>query len=64
MNYPKLPAHGKLIENVALYAQLKHEYGAKGIARALAETEQALKECLKKLERIPIDKNLSKRRAE
>ena len=40
--YPTLPDFAKLTEALTLYAQLKTEYGAKGIARPLIQAERAL----------------------
>ena len=60
MEYPKTPDLTKLSEEVRLYAQLKHEYGAKGIASVLAEMEKALKTATAKLKKLPVDKGLAR----
>jgi len=58
MGYPKLPNLSGLGGQIHLYSQLKHEYGAKGIAPILRNAERALKEALSALKRLPNDKSL------
>lgn len=60
MRYPKMPDLRQLSEELQLYAQLKSEYGAKGIAKPLANAEKALRRALIELKRLPIDPDLAK----
>ena len=60
MSYPKLPDFWKLTENLTLYSQLMHEYGAGGIKPVLNEVEKDLKSALAKIKKLPIDTKLSK----
>ena len=59
MAYPKLPDFALLTRDLNRYAQLKHEYGSKGIPPLIKEAEAALKEVIKKIKALPIDANLS-----
>ncbi|MBN1901442.1 ADP-ribosylglycohydrolase family protein, partial [Candidatus Sumerlaeota bacterium] len=61
MNYPKLPDFGRLTEDIALYSQLRHEYGAKGIQPILDKIEKFLKSAANQIRKLPIDKNLSRK---
>ena len=61
MAYPEIPDYNKLGELITLYAQLKHEYGAKNISPILARTETALKSVLEELKTLSIDSELAKR---
>jgi len=61
MPYPKRPDYTKLTGDVALWARLKHEYGAEGVAEILQDTERALKSATARLKRLPIDRELSAR---
>ncbi len=61
MAYPKIPEFRKLIEQLALYSQLKHEYGAKRIDPILARAERNLKAALRDLKKLPIDKDMADR---
>ena len=61
MRYPKFPDIKELSEELELYAQLKAEYGAKGIASVLAEAERQCRTALARLKRLPIDKELAKK---
>ena len=58
--YPTLPDFTKLTEALTLYAQLKAEYGAKGISRPLIQAERALRLALGELKAIPVDRDLAK----
>ncbi|MDP6629586.1 MAG: ADP-ribosylglycohydrolase family protein [Kiritimatiellia bacterium] len=60
-HYPKIPEYGKLIDHLKLQAQLKAEYGAKGISQPLAKAERALKDAVRELQALPIDETLAKR---
>lgn len=59
--YPRLPDFNYLIEQLRLQMQLKHEYGARGIAPILRRAERALAQALAALERLPIDPEMAKR---
>jgi len=60
MAYPKLPNFRRLAQELELASQLKHEYGAAGIAPVLAEAERAMRIALRKANRLPIDKRLAR----
>jgi ADP-ribosylglycohydrolase len=60
MDYPKTPDFWRLVNGVTLYAQLLHEYGAKGVAPILAKTEETLTAAIKELQELPIDPELAK----
>jgi len=60
MNYPKTSNCEKLVQQLGLYSQLKHEYGAKGIAALLIDAERAIKAELAKIKQLPIDQALAK----
>ena len=60
MTYPRNPDLKKLTDELALYAQLKSEYGAKGISEPLANAAKALRSALTELKRLPIDQDLAK----
>jgi len=62
MKYPKIPDYNRLIEQIIVYSQLKHEYGAKSISPILSQAEKDLKVALSKLKKLPIDKGLAKSR--
>jgi ADP-ribosylglycohydrolase len=53
MAYPELPNYRHVIDQITLSAQLKHEYGADGIAPVLAEAETALRRALARLSALP-----------
>ena len=61
MKYPNTPDFNKLVEEITLYAQLKSEYGAKGISVPLAHAAKALKSATAEVKRLPIDQDLAKR---
>ncbi len=61
MNYPKLPDLQKLAEEIKLQAQLKAEYGAKGIAPALKKSEKELQRTLERLKKLPVNRALAKK---
>ena len=60
MTYPRIPAFKQLTQELALYSQLKFEYGAKGVSKPLTDAEKALRSALTELKRLPIDKELAK----
>lgn len=61
MPYPKMPDLDRLTGRIKLYAQLKAEYGAKGISSTLSDMEKALQSGLAQLKRLPIDRQLATR---
>jgi len=61
MPYPKLPDFRNLTHQLELYAQLKHEYGAEGIATVLSDAHRALRSSLARLKRLPVDWELRQR---
>jgi len=58
MAYPKSDLR-RLAERVELYAQLMHEYGAKGVERIVKGAEKALAASAAKLTKLPVDKKLA-----
>jgi len=60
MRYPKIPDLKKLAEELELYAQLKVEYGAKGVSGPPAKAAKAMRSALAELKRLPIDRDLAK----
>lgn len=60
-NYPAIANLHGFISQTELYAQLKHEYGAKQIGPILARIERALKVALHQLKTLPIDRALAER---
>ena len=59
MTYPRVPDYAALARQLELYAQLKHEYGATGIAPILGRAERDLRAALARLKKRPIDKALA-----
>jgi ADP-ribosylglycohydrolase len=59
--YPKLPDLGKYVRDLALYAQLKHEYGAKNLEPIFARAERTLRKALKELRARPISRPLARK---
>jgi ADP-ribosylglycohydrolase len=57
--YPKIPKYRDLVSQLELQAQLKTEYGARGVGEPLARAERALKAALRELRALPIDKALA-----
>jgi ADP-ribosylglycohydrolase len=60
MTYPSLPNFNQLVEQISLYTQLKHEYGASGMEPILAVAEKALSSALEALKALPMDENLAR----
>lgn len=58
--YPRMQEFGKLTEELRLYAQLKTEYGAVGVAGILADAGKALQSSLTRLKRLPADRELAR----
>lgn len=61
MRYPKIPDFKKMSEDIAFHAQLKAEYGAKGIPEVLSAAQKALRSVLVELRELPINQTLAKR---
>ncbi len=61
MAYPRIPDFNKLTEEIKLYAQLKAEYGARGIRPILSEAEKTLRSSLSKLKELAIDQDLTRK---
>ncbi|MCJ7751561.1 MAG: ADP-ribosylglycohydrolase family protein, partial [Armatimonadetes bacterium] len=61
MAYPGIPKFHKCAEELELYAQLGHEYGARGMAPVLAAAERAGKDAVATVRKLPIDKELAKK---
>ncbi len=60
MPYPKTPNLKSTIEQIDLYAALKHEYGAKNIQPILRELTVQIRDTLKQIKALPVDKELAK----
>jgi len=61
MTYPEAPDYRRLVDQITLYAQLKHEHGAEGIAPILAQTESALQQAVEALRTLPVDAEMARR---
>ena len=61
MAYPHIPNLTELAEQLKLYSQLQHEYGAQGIEPVLSEAAQAMQRSLDALQALPIDMELARR---
>ena len=61
MPYPKIPDFRGLAREIELYAQLKHEYGAKGVAALVAEAHKTMKAATTKLKNLPADAAMAKK---
>ena len=61
MKYPKCPDYLSKARELSLYAELKAEYGSKGIEPVLQEAYKAMEKARKKLARLPVDKALAKK---
>ena len=59
MAYPKCPDLKQLANQLSEYAQLQHEYGAKGIEKLLSKTQKSMQASLKQLQKLPIDAKLA-----
>lgn len=55
MRYPRVPDLRRLSDALGGYAQLKHEYGAGGVAAVLADAERSLRAALGRLRALPED---------
>jgi len=61
MKYPRIPDFDRLTRELSLYANLKAEYGSKGIHPILSKAERQLKSALKELKKLPLDRELALR---
>ncbi len=59
--YAKAPDLRKLTQEIELYARLKAEYGAEGIAEILSNAGEALRSSLAQLRGLPVDQGLADR---
>ena len=59
--YPKAPDFKRLTAEIELYARLKAEYGAEGIAEVLANAGEALRSSLAQLRDLSVDQGLALR---
>jgi len=57
--YPQIPDYGRIIDQIRLYVQLKHEYGADDIDSVLAGAEEALKSALAEMQALLADQELA-----
>ena len=53
MKYPSIPDLKSLSEQLALYAQLKHEKGASGIEPIFRQAQKALETCIRQVRALP-----------
>lgn len=53
--YPKHADFKWMGDKIALYAQLKHEHGAKGIERILAKTKKTMTKLVREMEALKVD---------
>jgi len=60
-DYPKFPDYWALANEIAMYAQLKHELGAKNIDLVLSEAHESLRTSLLKIKSLEIDSELAKK---
>ena len=60
MSYPKNPVFSVLIDGIAEYGRLMHEYGAQNVQAILDDTEASLKSSLERLKKLSIDRMLEK----
>ena len=61
MSYPVAPKFDQTARQIRLYAQLKHEYGARGIEKIFAKTEKRLQAMAREMERLPVGKALARK---
>ncbi len=61
MTYPKIPDYHRMANELGLYGQLKHEYGAKRIGAIFVRAERAMKSALTDLKKLPVDRTLAKK---
>jgi len=55
MSYPDIRKLRNLLGRIELQAQLRHEYGARGLSRIVAKAERDLKATLSRIRRTPSD---------
>jgi len=61
MKYPDVEVLAKLSQEIRLHADLKTEYGAKGVAELVSGTRRMLQSALTQLKRLPVDADLEGR---
>jgi ADP-ribosylglycohydrolase len=61
MKYPDVPDYDLLVKELRSYGQLKHEYGARGVASILRRAERSLKKAIADLQRLPVSQDLARR---
>jgi ADP-ribosylglycohydrolase len=61
MGYPRLDRLGQFADQVKLYAQLKHERGARGVASIVRQAEKALKTAIADLTALDDDPQQARR---
>ncbi len=61
MSYPVMPNYRELADQIELYSQLKHEYGARGISPILARVERSMKTAVSELRHLPVDRSLARK---
>ncbi|MCL2813810.1 MAG: ADP-ribosylglycohydrolase family protein [Oscillospiraceae bacterium] len=59
MAYPKMSGGGHIINLLNEYARLKHEYGAKGIAELIGETDRFLSKQLESMRELAVCEELA-----
>ena len=59
MAYPAQPDFNGIINQLSLYAQLKHEYGATEVSDAYQEAKAALERSVDRMKNLPIDGDLA-----
>jgi len=55
MKYPKVPDYKAALELLVQYANLKAEYGARGVGSVLAQAEKDIKSALGRVKALPVD---------
>lgn len=61
MGYPSMPNYNQIADTLRCYAQLKHEYGSKGIEPILVKVEKEMQAAVARLKKLPIDAALAKK---
>src|SRR5688572_25288352 len=61
MAYPEIPNFKLLTDELTAYAQMKHEYGAKGTGAILRDVERRIKAAAAKLNALPTDRQMARR---
>ncbi|MCK5738329.1 hypothetical protein KAH55_04075 [bacterium] len=61
MTYPTIPNLNQLVEQIQLYAQLKHEYGSPDIDKIVAKAYKTLLPVLHELKHLPVNTELARK---